>query len=71
MKVHLVYLFTGTVDPQGKYILRDTVTLKAGSNSLHAGGGEGGGGVQGEVATLKINFYWVDGIYNNGEFGCM
>ncbi|CAI5478306.1 unnamed protein product, partial [Closterium sp. Yama58-4] len=20
--------------------------------------------------TLRINFYWVDGIYRNGEFGC-
>ena len=67
LKVHLVYLLTGVVDPQGKYILRDTVVLRAGSNSLQARGT----GEQGEVPTLKINFYWVDGIYKNGEFGCM
>ncbi|CAI5462223.1 unnamed protein product, partial [Closterium sp. Yama58-4] len=24
----------------------------------------------GRNETLRINFYWVDGIYHNGEFGC-
>ncbi|CAI5515732.1 unnamed protein product [Closterium sp. Naga37s-1] len=24
----------------------------------------------GEGRELKINFYWIDGIYRNGEFGC-
>ncbi|CAI7888402.1 unnamed protein product [Closterium sp. NIES-54] len=26
--------------------------------------------IQQEFGELKLNFYWVDGIYKNGQFGC-
>ncbi|GJP43540.1 hypothetical protein CLOM_g2989 [Closterium sp. NIES-68] len=51
---HLFYLLTGRAD-MGMQKWRDNLFYSA---------------RDGEGRELKINFYWIDGIYRNGEFGC-
>ncbi|CAI7903776.1 unnamed protein product [Closterium sp. NIES-53] len=54
LAAHLHFLLTGQAD----------LSVRRGQDDLvfHAFDGSGG--------TLRINFYWIDGIYQNGEFGC-
>ncbi|CAI5508542.1 unnamed protein product [Closterium sp. Naga37s-1] len=51
---HLYYLLTGRAD-MGVKKWRDNLFYSAKDE---------------EGRELKINFYWIDGIYRNGEFGC-
>ncbi|CAI5529542.1 unnamed protein product [Closterium sp. Naga37s-1] len=54
LAAHLHFLLMGQADP----------SVRRGQDDLvfHAFDGSSG--------TLRINFYWIDGIYKNGEFGC-
>ncbi|CAI5464183.1 unnamed protein product [Closterium sp. Yama58-4] len=54
LAVHLYYLLTGQVDMWVK---------KWRDNLFYVAKDE-------EGRELKINFYWIDGVYRNGEFGC-
>ncbi|CAI5503963.1 unnamed protein product [Closterium sp. Naga37s-1] len=55
LAAHLAFLLTAQAD--GKVIhWQDDLVLYARDDSSNR--------------TLRINFYWIDGIYKNGEFGC-
>ncbi|CAI5528619.1 unnamed protein product [Closterium sp. Naga37s-1] len=54
LTAHLYYLLTGRADMRMKK-WRDNLFYTA---------------EDGEGRELKINFYWIDGIYSNGKFGC-
>ncbi|GJP44518.1 hypothetical protein CLOM_g3906 [Closterium sp. NIES-68] len=54
LAAHLYYLLTAEADKNVRH-WQDNLVFEARDSSNR---------------TLRINFYWIDGIYRNGEFGC-